>query len=89
MVGICGIYIFRGLFGNLLSSIGKAHVNYYITSVALIINLISNYFLIPEYGIKGAAITTSFLMWFTGILSFILFWILYKKLLLKKLKKKR
>ena len=89
MIGICGIYIFRGLFGNLLSSIGKAHVNYYIASVALIINLISNYFLIPEYGIKGAAITTSFLMWFTGILSFILFWILYKKLLLKKLKKKR
>ncbi|TVZ56965.1 O-antigen/teichoic acid export membrane protein [Lutibacter sp. Hel_I_33_5] len=77
--GISGIFIFRGLFGNLLSSIGKAHVNYYIATIGLIINVISNYYLIPEYGIKGAAITSAILMWFTGILSCILFIILYKK----------
>lgn len=85
MIGIVGIYIFRGLFGNLLSSIGKAHVNYYIAIIALMMNITANYFLIPVYGIKGAAITTAFLMWFTGIVSWIWFWILYKKLLLKKL----
>lgn len=84
MIGITGIYIFRGLFGNLLSSIGKAHVNYYISSIALIVNMISNYYLIPKYGIKGAAITSAFLMWFTGILSAILFITIYKKFLLKK-----
>ena len=84
MLGITGIYIFRGLFGNLLSSIGKAHVNYYIASFALILNIISNYYLIPKYGIKGAAITSAILMWFTGILSALIFKVLYNKVLLKK-----
>ncbi|WP_158841389.1 oligosaccharide flippase family protein [Polaribacter sp. L3A8] len=84
MIGITGIYIFRGLFGNLLSSIGKAHINYYIASVALLINVCSNYYLIPKYGIKGAAITSAILMWFTGIISLFWFWFLYKKLLIKK-----
>lgn len=83
MIGISGIFIFRGLFGNLLSSIGKAHVNYYIATLALLLNIISNYYLIPELGIKGAAITSAILMWFTGILSFICFKQLYKKVLLK------
>jgi O-antigen/teichoic acid export membrane protein len=83
MIGISGIFIFRGLFGNLLSSIGKAHVNYYIATLALLLNIISNYYLIPELGLKGAAITSAILMWFTGILSFICFKLLYKKVLLK------
>lgn len=82
--GICGILMLRGLFGNLLSSIGKAHINFYITSIALGINIVSNYFLIPKLGIKGAAITTALLMWFTGILSVILFWQLYNKRFLSK-----
>lgn len=86
MIGVCGIFILRGLFGNLLSSIGKAHLNYYIATLALFINICSNYYLIPNYGIKGAAITSSLLMWFTGILSCILFLINYKKLLLKNSK---
>lgn len=83
MMGVAGIFIFRGLFGNLLSSIGKAHINYYIASIALFFNILSNYYLIPELGIKGAAITSAILMWFTGILSAITFRILYKKVLLK------
>jgi len=84
MFGIVGIYIFRGLFGNLLSSIGKAHINYYIASFALIINIVTNYYLIPKYGIKGAAVTSEILMWLTGIISLIWFSHLYKKLLLNK-----
>ena len=77
--GIIGIYIFRGLYGNLLSSIGKAHINYYIASFSLIVNIVSNYYLIPKYGIKGAAITSSILMWLTGIASWVCFNYLYKK----------
>jgi len=61
-IGISGILILRGLFGNLLSSIGKAHIN-----------LILNYYLIPKYGINGAAITSAILMWFTGLLSGLFF----------------
>ncbi len=80
MIGISGIYIFRGLFGNLLSSIGKIEYNYYIISVAIVLNLISNYFLIPKFGIYGAALTSAALMWFTGILSWICFLYLYKNM---------
>lgn len=83
MVGISGILIFRGLFGNLLSSIGKANINYYIASGALLFNIISNYYLIPLYGIKGAAITSAILMWVTGVTSAICFKVLYIKALIK------
>lgn len=76
--GVCGILIFRGLFGNLLSSIGKVHINYYIGSIALLLNIVGNYLLIPLYGIKGAAITSTFIMWFTGIISYVWFKKLYK-----------
>jgi len=82
--GVCGILIFRGLFGNLLSSIGKAHINFYIAGTALIINMISNYYLIPKYGIYGAAITSASLMWITGIASTIIFWKLYNNRFLSK-----
>ncbi len=78
-IGVCGILIFRGLFGNLLSSIGKIKANYYITLTALCINIISNYYLIPKLGIKGAAITSALLMWFTGITSFLTFVYYYKR----------
>ncbi len=82
--GITGIYILRGLYGNLLSSIGKAHINYYIISFALFVNILSNYYLIPIYGITGAAITTAVLMWITGFSSMICFWYFYKKELRNK-----
>jgi len=84
IVGVCGILMFRGLFGNLLSSIGKAHINFYITSAALIINIISNYFLIPKFGIAGAAITSAAVMWITSIASAIIFWKLYNNRFLSK-----
>ena len=77
--GITGIFIFRGIYGNLLSSIGKMSVNYYIVSIAILINILSNFYLIPIYGIKGAAVTSSTLMWFTGIASWVCFNYLYKK----------
>jgi O-antigen/teichoic acid export membrane protein len=79
VVGVCGILFIRGLFGNLLSSLGKANMNFIITAIALLLNFILNNYLIPIYGIKGAAITSAILMWFTGILSFILFKYYFKK----------
>ena len=79
IIGIIGIFLLRGVYGNLLASIGRIEVNYYIICMALIINFMSNQYLIPIYGIKGAAITSAILMWFTGILSWLCFVYLYKK----------
>ena len=79
IIGVIGIFLLRGVFGNLLASIGRIEVNYYIICAALLINIISNHYLIPIYGIKGAAITSAILMWFTGILSWLCFAYLYRK----------
>lgn len=79
-IGITGILIFRGIFGNLLSSLGKAHINFIITLIALLLNLILNYYFIPKYGILGAAITSAFLAWFTSIAACICFFQQYKKI---------
>ena len=88
IIGIIGILLLRGVYGNLLASIGRIEVNYYIICTALIINIISNHYLIPIYGIKGAAITSAILMWFTGILSWLCFVYLYKKKYKKTFKNK-
>lgn len=80
-LGVCGILIFRGLFGNLLSSIGWVKANFYITLIALVINYFSNQYLISVYGVKGAAITSALLMWGTGLASAVVFYFGYKKYL--------
>jgi O-antigen/teichoic acid export membrane protein len=79
--GVFGILIFRGLYGNLLSALGKAHVNYWIAFVALLINIPANYYLIPKYGILGAAITSSVLMWLSSLATLIIFKILHNSAL--------
>jgi len=79
--GVFSILIFRGLYGNLLSALGKAHINYWIALVALLINIPANYYLIPKYGILGAAITSSILMWLSSLATLIIFKILHDKAL--------
>ncbi|WP_117879413.1 oligosaccharide flippase family protein [Aureibaculum luteum] len=81
ILGAIGILILRGLYGNLLSIIGKANINYYIAISAIVLNVILNYYLIPNYGIFGAALTSTLLMWITGIISCFAFYKLYKKFL--------
>ncbi|RPE00142.1 hypothetical protein EGM88_02440 [Aureibaculum marinum] len=81
ILGAIGILILRGLYGNLLSTIGKANVNYYIALSAIILNVTLNYYLIPQYGILGAALTSTLLMWLTGIISCLTFYKMYKKFL--------
>lgn len=83
-IGISGILLLRGLFGNLLSSLGKAHINFGITGISLLLNVILNYHLIPKYGILGAAITSAFLMWFTGVLAFFSFNYFFHKITFKE-----
>jgi len=77
--GVFGILIFRGLYGNLLSALGKTQVNYWITLIALLINIPANYYLIPKYGILGAAITSAVLMWLSSLSTYIIFKVLHNR----------
>lgn len=83
-LGVSSILMLRGLFGNLLCSIGKINTNLYIALIAIAFNSIGNYFLIPKYGIIGAATTSAISMWFTSIASTLCFFYLYKKFLVEK-----
>jgi O-antigen/teichoic acid export membrane protein len=79
ILGISSILLLRGLFGNLLSVIGKAYINYWISVFAILINLITNFILIPKYGILGAAITSAIIMWITSLLSVTAFYHFYRR----------
>lgn len=81
MIGTIGVLMWRGLFGNLLSSIGKMNLNFIISTGGLILNFILNSIFIPKFGITGAAITTASIMWLTGIMSYVLFRKYHSKML--------
>lgn len=68
-IGVIGGLLFRVPLGNLLSAIGWPKINALFSVIVLVVNIITNYFMIHWYGIQGAAITTSALMWFSGFLS--------------------
>lgn len=72
-IGIIGAFVFRGLFGNLLDAIGWAKTSASISISILVIDIILNYILIKNYGIIGAAYSTSFLLWIAGIIAYIAF----------------
>ena len=83
-LGIIGILTIRGVFGNLLSSIGRVSDNFTITTIAIVLNIALNYYLIPIYGIFGAALTSAVLMWITGLLCMLFFFYHYKTFLNEK-----
>ncbi len=72
-IGVVGALLFRNPLGNILSAIGWPKINALFSLIILIINVIAGYYFINIYGIMGAAYTTVFLMWFSGILSLFAF----------------
>lgn len=72
-VGVVGALLLRIPLGNMLSAVGKVRTNTVISLVTFVVNIVLSYFFIIKYGIKGAAIATSFLLWFSGLLSLIAF----------------
>ncbi|MFT5166213.1 MAG: lipopolysaccharide exporter [Saprospiraceae bacterium] len=59
---------FAVLFGTILDAMGKPKINFYFTIVGSIINVISNYIFITNYGVIGAAYgtLTSYAITFIG-----------------------
>jgi len=82
-LGVSSILILRGLFGNLLSSIGKVNINLIIVLLAVGLNVSGNYYLVPKLGVKGAIITSATIMFFASIASSLTFFYYYN-IFLKK-----
>lgn len=73
VIGMVGAFIFRIPFGNLLASVGKSNWNAFVAFAILILNGVLNFYAIHAWGIIGAAIVTSVLLWISGLISLILF----------------
>ena len=71
--GVGGVFLLRGLYGNLLSAVGEARYNFYIAGFFLLLNVLSNAWLIPAYGLLGAAMTSAAMMWLSGLVSWRVF----------------
>lgn len=56
------------IFGGVMGSIGLEKVLFKNTVVMTVLNVIINYFMIMEFGILGAAITTTFLNYFGALI---------------------
>lgn len=73
ILGMVGAFLFRIPFGNLLASVGKSNWNAVVALVILILNGVLNYFAIDVWGVAGAAVVTSALLWVSGLVSVLLF----------------
>ena len=79
ILGMLGAFILRIPFGNILASVGKSNWNAIVAFIILVLNGILNYYAIYAWGLVGAAIVTSALLWISGILSLALFFVYLKK----------
>ncbi|MFK7757954.1 MAG: polysaccharide biosynthesis C-terminal domain-containing protein [Flavobacteriales bacterium] len=69
-LAVIGAFTFRVPFGNLLSAVGKANWNAYISFGVLALNVVLNYYLVKSIGILGAAWATTILIWISGLINF-------------------
>ncbi len=74
MINVASTFLIRVPLGNILAAVGKAKWNSWSAIILLLINLILNYFLIPEYGITGAAYATVISISLSSAISIILFY---------------
>ena len=72
--------LFRNLYGNLLSAVGKMEYITLISAFALVILIGLSIFLVPKFGIEGMAISQSITLFITGLLLMGGFLSYYRKL---------
>jgi len=78
--GFCLNMLFRNLYGNLLSAVGKMKMNTMVSFVTLMCLLILAYFLVKNFGVLGMAISLTASMFFGGLMLFLSFFLYLKKL---------
>ncbi|WP_369047922.1 oligosaccharide flippase family protein [Tenacibaculum sp. UWU-22] len=72
-VGVVGALLLRIPLGNILSAVGLTKINAINSFIIVLLNIVLGYIFILKYGLVGAALTTAFLMWFSGVLSLLFF----------------
>lgn len=73
LFGLIGAFSCRIPFGNILAAVGMSKQSAIIAYIILCVNVFLNILLIKKYGVVGAAISTSLVMWLSGIISLFVF----------------
>lgn len=73
MLNVATTYLFRVPLGNILAAVGKAKWNSYSAIAMLLLNLLLNYLMIPQFEIYGAAYATVISISASCIIAMILF----------------
>lgn len=71
--GAVGGLMFRVPLGNILSAVGLVKANTYVVLLTFLLNITLSYYFLLRFGVVGAALCTSFLMWFSGGLNLFVF----------------
>ncbi len=70
MIGAIFSFLFRIPAGNILNALGYAKFNLLISIPALVLFILISLYTIPQYGIAGAAFSTTFTISLTSLVSF-------------------
>ena len=65
--------LFRNLYGNLLSAVGKMKVNTVVSLTAIVTLVVASFFVVPIYGVVGMSFCMGGTMLLTGVLLFFVF----------------
>ena len=68
VIGLCGAFLLRQPFGNLLNASGKANLNVVNAVLSVVMTVVLLSLLIPKFGTVGAAACTAATLWLSGIL---------------------
>lgn len=73
LFGSIGLLLLRTPLGNILGALGYGKVISTLAILAILINVIINYFMIKAWGTLGIAISTAIIMWLPGFVALLLF----------------
>ncbi|HOB24711.1 MAG TPA: polysaccharide biosynthesis protein, partial [Kaistella sp.] len=71
--GFCLNMLFRNLYGNLLSAVGKMKINTLISALTLLLIFGFSFLFVPKFGIDGMGISLSLTLLLNGLLLMISF----------------
>ena len=80
LAGFCLNILFRNLYGNLLSAVGKMKINTYVSVATLVLLIGLGFLFTPKFGINGMGIALSVTLLVNGILLMSAFLIYLKNL---------
>ncbi|OOE39373.1 hypothetical protein BZG09_16900 [Salinivibrio kushneri] len=80
-LGVCGSFLLRQPFGILINVSGRPSFNLINGILVLISTVLLLYFLVPKYGVVGAAYSSAIMLWGSGLLSLLTYYLfVFKRL---------